>query len=337
MSVHDSKGKPIVAILMNEQSKLSWTDRVHLLSDRLIDELAGEFDLRYNPKLDPVVASEFLGEADACIVGWGSPPFTDEMIRSAPRLRFIGYAGGSVKSYICDEIVARDITVCAADIVNAEDVAQTTLGIILSGIRGLFPRYLESRGEESYRRFPTRGISGKCVGVAGAGLIGRKVISMIRGFEISLVLYDPCVTKEEAAELGCRKVSLEELAAQSDVVTVHVPSLPETKLLFGEAFFAAMRDEAIFINTALGDLIDQSALARRLAGSRIFAYLDILDPAQPDLLTPLPNVAVSPAIAGCIRDTQYRMGRFVVDELRRFLSGKPVVNRFDFSKLAIRA
>lgn len=329
-----------VAVLMSDKVTLSWTDRRHLVSDALLKELRREFAVRFEPEADlsdRATTARLLQGAEACIIGWGSPRFTDELIDTAPALRFIGYAGGSVKAYVCPAIVRRDITVCAADVVNAEDVSQTALGLILCGIRGLFPRFLQKRGQGGYERYPTRGISGKTVGIVGAGLIGRRVMAHLRGMELRLLLADPTVSPSEAAGLGAELVPLQDLAERSDVVSVHAPSLPETRGMFGGGFFARMKDDALFINTALGDLVDQAALGARLRESSIFAYLDILDPAQEDCLTGLPNVAMSPAVAGCIWDTQYRMGRFVVEELRRFFAGTPVLNRFDFSRMGIRA
>ncbi len=331
---------PIVAILMDDADRLSWTDRRHLLSDSLIDDLRGRYTVRFEPRADLANDEQarvrLLEGAQACITGWGAPHFTDETVEACPRLGFIGYAGGSVKAYICDAIVRRDIAVSSADIINAEDVSQTAIGLILTGIRGLVPRYLESRGER-LPAYPSRGISGKTVGVVGAGLIGRKVMSFVRGLDVGLLLADPFLDGSQSAELGAELVSLDELARRSDVISIHVPSLPETRGMFNRRFFAAMKDDAVLINTALGDLVDQRALAHRLSESRIFAYADVIDPGQDETVLTLANFAYSPAVAGCLRDTQYRMGEFVVAEMDRFFAGEPLVNRFDFSKMAIRA
>lgn len=332
--------RPLVAILMDDADRLSWTDRRHLFSDSLIDDLRGRYTVRFEPGADLVNDEEarmrLLEGAQACITGWGAPHFTDKIIEACPRLGFIGYAGGSVKAYVCDAIVRRGIAVSSADIINAEDVSQTAIGLILTGIRGLVPRYLESRGER-LSAYPSRGISGKTVGIVGAGLIGRKVMSFVRGLDVRLLVADPFLNEAEAAHLGAELVSLDELGERSDVISIHVPSLPETRGMFDRRFFASMKDDAILINTALGDLIDQRALAQRLSESRIFAYADVIDPDQDETILTRASFAYSPAVAGCLRDTQYRMGEFVVAEMDRFFAGEPLVNRFDFSKMAIRA
>jgi phosphoglycerate dehydrogenase-like enzyme len=142
---------------------------------------------------------------------------------------------------------------------------------------------------------------------------------------------------EEAAEcLGAHKAELDELLRRADVLTLHAPSLPETEHLIDARRLALMKDDALIVNTARGSLFDQAALVAELSKGRFFAFLDVTDPEPPAADSPLrslPNVVVTPHLAGCIENCT-RMGEMAVEELRRFFAGEPPLYQITPERLA---
>jgi phosphoglycerate dehydrogenase-like enzyme len=140
-------------------------------------------------------------------------------------------------------------------------------------------------------------------------------------------MYDPFLTTDQARELGVEKVELMDLMTRSEIVSLHAPNLPATRHMLTAAHFKAMKDQAIFINTARGAIVDQEALTIELATGRIFAYLDVTDPEPPAPDHPLrsmPNVVLTPHIAGAISNGCHRLGRQAVDAVLAFQQGKPL-------------
>jgi phosphoglycerate dehydrogenase-like enzyme len=197
--------------------------------------------------------------------------------------------------------------------------ARRSLGTAAAYQRGVLPSYPERRGAD-----------GAVVGVIGASRIGRRVIARLRasdaGFRV--LLFDPYVAEEEAVALGVRLVDLDELCAASDIVTVHAPDLPETRHLLDARRIGLLRDGAAVVNTARGRLVDTEALALACAGGRVEAYLDVTDPEplpSGHVLYRLPNVLLTPHVAGCQGAEVQRLGAYAVEEVARFARGERLV------------
>jgi phosphoglycerate dehydrogenase-like enzyme len=167
---------------------------------------------------------------------------------------------------------------------------------------------------------------GKTIGLIGASRIGPRVAELLRPYDFELLLADPLVSAEEARGLGAEKLELDELLARSDVVSLHAPSLPETRHMLDTRRLALMRDGTILINTARGALIEQPALVAELVSGRISAVIDVTEPEVPPADSPLydlPNVQLTPHIAGAMGDERQRFGRLIADEIERFARGEP--------------
>jgi phosphoglycerate dehydrogenase-like enzyme len=147
---------------------------------------------------------------------------------------------------------------------------------------------------------------------------------LLEPFEVKILLDDPFVTPEAAAEMGTEKTELEEMLSQADIVTLHAPAKPDTHHMINADRLALMKDDALLINTARGTLIDEAALIVELSKGRFFAFLDVTDPEPPapaSQLRRLENVVVVPHLAGCIEDCSH-MGEMAMEELRRFFGGE---------------
>jgi phosphoglycerate dehydrogenase-like enzyme len=165
----------------------------------------------------------------------------------------------------------------------------------------------------------------RTIGIIGASRIGRRVIDLLQNLECSVLLCDPFVTAGDG--LKVELVDLDMLMARSDVVSLHAPSLPSTRGMIGSRQLKLMRDGSTFINTSRGALVDEVALIAELKTGRISAVIDVTDPEiAPDgsPLYDLPNVLLTPHIAGAIGTERSRLGRLVADEVERFVSGEPL-------------
>jgi phosphoglycerate dehydrogenase-like enzyme len=282
-------------------------------------------------------AAGLLAEVEILVTGWGCPRIDAAVLARAPRLRFIAHAAGSIKGWATPEVFARGIRVVGAADANALPVAEYTLAAILAANKRvhafatLYRR--ERRGRDHYLATDRAvGNFGRTVGLVGASRIGRRVIELLKPFDLTVLLADPFVTPGEAEALGVRKVDLDELLGQSDVVSLHAPSLPETRHMLGARQLGLLRDGAVLINTARGALIDQQALLAELATGRISAVLDVTEPDPLPADSPLfdlPNVLLTPHIAGALGDERHRFGRLVVDEIGRFVRGEPLRHEID--------
>ncbi|MFJ3711054.1 hydroxyacid dehydrogenase [Streptomyces sp. NBC_01267] len=276
----------------------------------------------------PEVAAA-LAEAEVLFTCWGATPLTPQVLDAAPRLRAVVHAAGSVKHHITEACWERGITVASAAAANALPVAEYTLAAILFANKQVLQsahRYRAMRGDQDWRdALEGAGNYRRTVGIIGASRIGRRVIELLRPFDLRVLLYDPFVDAAGAAVLGVEAVPLDELCTRSDIVSVHAPQLPATRHMIGARQLAAMPDGATLINTARGSLIDEAALLPELAGGRLHAVLDVTDPETPYAGSPLydlPNVLLTPHVAGSLGGELYRMADQALDELERYASGQ---------------
>ncbi len=235
------------------------------------------------------------------------------------------------------------IRVTTAAAANAVPVAEFALAqILLAGKDTLSASHLYTSREGKVDRTEHREVGNyeRTIGIISASTIGRLVIERLRTFDFEIVLYDPTVSSEEAARLGARSVGLAELMATSDVVSLHAPVLPQTVGMVDAPQLALMRDGSTFINTARGKLVDHAALRHELVSGRINAVLDVTDPEplEPgDPLFHLPNVLLTPHIAGSMGTELHRMTAYALDEIERFGQDVPLryqVRKVDLARMA---
>ncbi len=271
-----------------------------------------------------------LPQIEVLLTSWGCPRIDEEFINQAPRLRLIAHLAGSVKGFIDDAVWRRGIQVVNAVAANAVPVAEYTVAAVLFANKKVFQlnqhyvRHRENRAPWT-KEAPDVGNYNKIVGIVGASHVGRLVIDHLARFDIRLLLYDPFTTPLEARQLGAQKVGLTELLSQSDVVSLHAPLLDETRTMLDERELSLIRDGGTIINTARGGLINQRALERELVSGRLYAVLDTTDPEvlPPDNpLYELPNVFLTPHIAGSLGDETQRLTDYILQELERYQRGQ---------------
>jgi phosphoglycerate dehydrogenase-like enzyme len=272
---------------------------------------------------------DILHEIDILFSGWGAPLLEATLLEHAPHLRAIFYGSGSIRGFVTDAVWERGIRVTSAQAINAIPVAEYTLAAILFSLKHGWQLAELTRREQ---RFPARdtvpGVYGATVGIIGLGLIGRLVRERLCPFGVRVVAYDPYLSLAEAAELDVEMLSLNDLFYEAQVVTLHAPLLPETAGMVGGSHLAAMPQGGAFINTARGGLVRHDELITTLAQrTDLHAVLDVTEPEPPEpgsLLYSLPNVTLTPHIAGSLGTERRRLGQAMVSELQRFIAGKPL-------------
>ncbi|MER7520117.1 hydroxyacid dehydrogenase [Streptomyces sp. NPDC126499] len=285
-------------------------------------------------------AAAALAEAELLLTCWGATPLTAEVLGRAPRLKAVVHAAGSVKHHVTDACWDRGIAVTSAAAANALPVAEYTLAAILfAGKRVLHSarRYAELRTAHDWLTASADwGNHRRTVGIVGASRIGRRVLELLRPFDLDVLLHDPYVTKDEARALGAEAVGLDELCARSTVVSVHAPQLPATYRMISAERIAAMPDGATLINTARGSLVDEEALLPHLVAGRLHAVLDVTDPELPPPDSPLytlPNVLLTPHVAGSLGNELHRMADQALEEVARYGRGEPFAEQVRASDL----
>ena len=302
----------------------------------IVTQLAGLVELYEHPieKKDLDACQAVLSQAEVAFSTWGMLPLSEaEIARYLPRLKRIFYAAGSVQ-YFARPFLRRGVGVSSAWAANAIPVIEYTVSLILLGLKGFFPAMaLAEAGRWSDGHTLSdrhANIYAARVGILGAGMIGSGVLRELARHDLERWVYDPYLSPERAQQLGAHKVdSLTELFASCHVVSNHIANLPATRGMLTYEHFSRLMPNSCFINSGRHSQIEEAGFVRafREDPSRT-AVLDVIDPSEPP--TPdhpyytLPNVHMTPHIAGTLGNEKVRMSQYMVEEFKRFLEGKPL-------------
>lgn len=270
-----------------------------------------------------------LRDVEIILSSWGCPVMDRVFLEAAPSLKVVFYGAGSVRGFVTPEFWERGIVLSCAWAANAVPVTEYTLSQILFCLKHGWQDALATKQQgRLVRKEPVPGAYGSTVGIISLGMIGRRVCELLRGFDVKVLAYDPYATADVARRLNVTLCSLDEVFARSDVVSLHTPWLKETENMITGRHFSMMKPGASFINTARGAVVNEPEMITVLTQRPdIFAVLDVTHPEPPVPGSPLfslPNVVLTPHIAGSMDSECRRMGRFMVDELKRYLNGEPL-------------
>ncbi len=307
----------------------------HVFDADALARLARSCDIvRAEPleELSSPEARAVLGDIDILVTGWGCPVVSAQVVKAAPRLTLIAHAAGTVKFTLDRAVYEAGIRVTHAADANAVPVAEFTLAAIIFANKRVFElrdRYRADPGRRSSYALMDEPIGNyhRTIGLVGASRIGRKVARLLGGFDFTVLISDPFVQPGDPVLDRAELVDLDSLMARSDVVSIHAPSLPSTRAMIGAKQFRLMQDGAAFINTARGALVDETALVAELQTGRIHAVIDVTDPEIPAPGSPLytlPNVFLTPHVAGAVGTERLRLGQMAIDEIERFVGGVPM-------------
>ena len=271
---------------------------------------------------------DILPELDAVFSTWGMPVMTAEQLAQMPALEVVFYAAGSVKGF-AEPLLRHGLTLCSAWGANAVPVAEFCLAQILLSCKGYFRNTRDCNGPElrrGNRVFRGPGVFGETVGLVGLGMVGRALATLLRGFELRVLAYDPYVDEATASKLGVELVELSEVFARSFVVSNHLPNIAATEGMLNDTLFACMRRDATFINTGRGAQVVEEALIDVLQQRPdLTALLDVTlpEPPEPDsAFYAMHNVQLSSHIAGSLNDELQRMANYMIEEFGRWQRGQ---------------
>ncbi|MGN7949441.1 hydroxyacid dehydrogenase [Microbacterium sp. 22215] len=280
-----------------------------------------------------------LSDTEILVTSWGAPRLDADLLDRMPRLRAVVHAAGSVQQLVSDELWERGITVTSAADANAVPVAEYTFATIILAFKRAFVHMrspstvLEWRDLVGSTRY---GSVGRTVGIVGFSRIGRRVVRMLGQLDgIRILVADPFVSPQAVADAGAELLPLDEMLDQVDVLSLHAPALPETRHMIGAAELAALHDGATVINTARGWILDHDALLAECASGRLDAVLDVTEPDPLPTDSPLralPNVALTPHIAGSMGNEARRLADSALDDVEALLRGgvpSQVITRLD--------
>lgn len=306
------------------------------------EDIAKHVDI-YAPAQNSQVAKEnprVLKDVEVIFSGWGGPHIDEEFLALAPNLKAVLYGAGSVKGIVSDALWKRGVLISSAYGANAVPVAEYTLSQILWCLKRGWQFALETRRDAKHPpRYKVPGAYDRHVGIIALGMIGRKVCDLLKAFDLHVLAYDPTVTQDDVADLGVELCPLDDIFRRSDVVSLHAPWIEETVGMITGAHFESMKQTAAFINTSRGALVREEEMIEVLKKRPdICAVLDVTHPEPPEPGSPLftmDNVILTPHIAGAMDQECRRMGRYMCEELLRYIDGKPLKYGMTPEKVAV--
>jgi D-3-phosphoglycerate dehydrogenase len=271
---------------------------------------------------NPEEYQKHLADADALIVR-SAVKVDREVLAKAPHLKVVGRAGVGAENVDVDAATAAGVLVMNTPGGNAVSVAEHTLGLMLSMARSI-PQAITSTksGKWEIKKFLGTELRGKTLGVIGLGSIGREVVRRARGFEMRIVASDPYVNSRAAADLSTTLLSLDELYAESDYITLHVAFTTETYGMLNDAAFARMKHGVRIVNCARGELIDGEALRKAIESGKVAgAALDVFqtEPPVSEPLLAFENVLATPHIGGSTLEAQDAVGYRIAEQIIEYL------------------
>lgn len=299
-------------------------ERLKNLIDIDVDTVYSQDDLEANP--------EKFKDVEYIFSTWSMPGGTeekDDFARFFPNAKALFYAAGSVK-YFGQHYLDKGIRLFSAYAANAIPVAEFTMAQILLANKGYFQSMrMVRRGHYDraveYSKSHQGNYNSK-IGIIGAGMIGRKVIQLLRKFKLEFYVYDEFLPKSAIKALGAKKATLEEIFSECDVVSNHLANVPATVGIFKREHFASMKKNTVFINTGRGAQVNEPEMLEVLRERRdICALLDVTidePPVEGSDFYRLDNIFLTPHIAGSQANEVGRMSEYMVDEFERLLEGK---------------
>ena len=263
---------------------------------------------------------------DAYAIVAGTEKYDADMLSVCKNLKVVTRFGVGTDNF--DLETMRKMGVQVGVIANHNAVAEFALTLILSAMKNL-PRYDAVVREGKWSRFPMRELSKKTVGIVGFGRIGKRLAELLAGFDVELLAYDPYMNEAAAAERKVTPVSLDELLARSDVVSLHLPAMEQTYHMMNAETIGKMKNGAYLVNTSRGALVDEKALYDALVSGKITAAgLDVYEkePVTADNpLFGLENNVLAPHVSALSFETNYNGGIICAESIVQvYNGGKPL-------------
>jgi D-3-phosphoglycerate dehydrogenase len=297
------------------------------LSPATIAVLGDQFEIRHCDGANRAELLPGLASANAVLVR-SATKMDAEAIAAAPNLKVIARAGVGLDNVDIPAATAAGVLVVNAPTSNIVSAAELAVSLLLAVARNVVPANLALKnGQWKRSQFGGVELQDKTVGIIGMGKIGMLVAQRLAGFDMKFVAYDPYVKSAPSGGPEIKMVSLDELLAESDFVTIHIPKTAETKGLIDSAALAKMKPTAFVINAARGGVLDESALFDALtAGTIAGAGLDVYatEPCTDSPLFALNNVVATPHLGASTEEAQEKAGVAVAESVVAAFAGTEV-------------
>jgi D-3-phosphoglycerate dehydrogenase len=297
------------------------------LSSATVEALGPDFEVRHCDGADRDQLLEAVADVDAILVR-SATKIDAEVLAAARRLKVVARAGVGLDNVDVAKATQYGVMVVNAPTSNIVSAAELAVALLLAAARHVAPASAALRGGEWKRsRFTGIELFEKTLGIVGLGRIGVLVAQRLGAFGMTLVAYDPFVQAGRAAQLGVRLVPLEDLMAEADFITVHLPKTPETTGLIDAGQLARCKPTAVIVNAARGGIVDETALYDAIKDGRIGAAgLDVFskEPCTDSPLFEFENVVVTPHLGASTAEAQEKAGIAVAESVRLALSGELV-------------
>lgn len=295
------------------------------LAPSVIEALGEGVEVRHVDGTDRPALLAAVAEADALLVR-SATQVDAEVLAATTQLKVVARAGVGLDNVEVPAATARGVLVVNAPTSNIVSAAEHAVALLLAAARQI-PAAHATLAAHTWKRSSFSGveIGGKTIGVVGLGRIGQLFAQRIAAFGTTLIAYDPYVSPARAAQLGIELVSLDDLLARADMISIHLPKTPETKGLIGAEELARTKPGVIIVNAARGGLVDEAALADALGTGQVRAAgLDVyaVEPCTDSPLFDLPNVVATPHLAASTAEAQDRAGTDVARSVRLALAGE---------------
>lgn len=306
-------------------------------------------DVAWRQDLDHKAAPEAYAKAladvkpEIVMTGWQSPLLTAAMLQDNPQIKYVVNLTGELKRYVERGVLEKGVVVSNWADVPAASVAEASLMMTLASLRraGFWQVQMHqekkwSEAAQEDRRWVAQGLFDKTVGLYGFGAIARKLVGMLKPFDVRILVFSGYIDEKEKAAFGVETVSsLKELFQQSDVVSIHTGNRPDTFHTVNAEMLSVMKTGGHIVNTARGPIVDEMALADELKKGRLFAALDVYEkePLQADSpLRGLVNCLLFPHQGGPTDDYRHRCGAHAVDQVERYVRGEAVLDPLTLSQ-----
>ncbi|HET7280343.1 MAG TPA: phosphoglycerate dehydrogenase [Dermatophilaceae bacterium] len=304
------------------------------LSPATIDALGPDFEIRHCDGADRDELLPALADADAVLIR-SATKMDEEAIAAGKNLKVIARAGVGLDNVDVDAATKAGVMVVNAPTSNVTSAAELAVALLLATSRNIAPANQALKGG-AWKRSKYGGVEllDKKVGVVGFGRIGQLVAERLKGFGMEVLAYDPYVSAQRAGQLGARLVTLDELLAESDFITVHLPKTPETIGLIGKEALTKVKPTVRIINAARGGIVDEDALAEALREGRVAgAGIDVFakEPTTESPLFEFESVVVTPHLGASTDEAQEKAGVAVARSVRLALGGDLVPDAVNVS------
>ncbi len=297
------------------------------LSPATIEALGRDFEIRHCDGSNRAELLPAIADVDAILIR-SATKVDAEALRAAKRLRVVARAGVGLDNVDVKAATQAGVMVVNAPTSNIVSAAELAVGLLLAAARNISPASAALRAGQ-WKRSKYTGVElfEKTVGIVGLGRIGVLVAQRLAGFGVNVIAYDPYVQAGRAAQIGVRLVTLDELLAESDFISVHLPKTPETVGLIGAEALQKVKPSVILVNAARGGIVDEGALYAALKEGRVAAAgLDVFakEPCTDSPLFELDNVVATPHLGASTDEAQERAGVAVARSVRLALAGELV-------------